>query len=405
MLTYQYKARDKIGKSVQGIMGADSENAVAVKLTQMGYLPITIHPKTAESPQLEKFLERFRKLKFSDLNMFTRQLFTLQKAGLPLLASLHALKDQTANSILKEIIEQISRDIEAGFTLSSALEKHPRVFNVLYVNMVRSGEVSGQLVDILQRLSILGEHEEKLRMQISAAMRYPIIVVVALIIGFMILITTVVPRFTELFSKFTTPLPLPTRILIGINYAVSHFWWLLLMVIVGGVFLFQRWVSTKEGASWRDAAILKVPVFGPLILKLILSRFCRITATLMRSGVPILQILELVAQSVENIVVAKTIDNIKLSVNEGKGMLEPMKMSGIFPPIVLQMVSVGEETGKMDDLLYHVADYYDSQIDYTIQNLVSLIEPILILVLGTAVLFMAMGIFMPMWNMMQLFKK
>jgi len=401
---YQYKARDKFGRLVQGIMGADSEAAVADKLKQMGYIPVSVRTGTIDS-QINKFLDRFKRIQFSDLNMFTRQFFTLQKAGLPLLSSLHALEEEAGSKIFQDIIGQVMRDVEAGSALSSALEKHPKVFNGLYVNMIKSGEATGQLAEALNRLATLGEHEEIIRMRIKSAMRYPIIVVVAIILGFLALTTFVLPRFAKVYSQFTTDLPLPTQILLGINFTIRHLWWLLIIAIAGLIFLGNKLINSKEGRFFWDNLTLKMPIFGPLVLKLIMSRFSRIIGTLMHSGVPILQILDLVSESVGNLVVARTMENIKSSVNEGKGMLEPMKVSGLFPPVVIQMVSVGEETGKLDELLLHVSDYYDSQIDYTINNLVSLVEPILIFILGCAVLFMALGVFLPMWNLISLFKK
>ena len=385
-------------------MDGDSEKAIAVKLDHMGYIPISIHPDKGES-KINKILSRFEVVRFSDLNMFTRQFYTLQKAGLPLLASLNALREQSTNRILKNVIEQLRRDVEAGTNLSGALERHPAIFNTLYVNMIKSGEVSGRLAEILERLATLGEHEEKIRLKINAAMRYPLMVVVTLTIGFLILITFVIPRFTEIYNKFTTALPLPTQILIGVHYTMVHFWWLIILTIVAVISLLKFIIRTPAGRFWWDGLKLKVPVLGPLFLKLTMSRFSRITATLMMSGISILEILDLVGDGVGNGVIRRTILDVKNSVNEGKGMSEPMKMSGMFPPVVVQMVAVGEETGKLDELLLHISDYYDSQIDYTVQNLISLIEPMLIFVLAIAVLIMALGIFMPMWNMMQLFKK
>lgn len=407
MTTYQYKARDKFGKAVQGVMEADSEQAVSVKLGQMGHIPITIKPGKGLQGELQinKIFERFKRVKFTELNMFTRQLFTLQNAGLPLLSSLMALKEQTINPIFKEAIEQTARDIEGGLSLSAALAKHPGIFNALYVNMVKSGEVSGRLGEILERLATLGEHEEKILLRIKAATRYPMIVVTTIVTAFLGLVTLIIPRFAKLYAQFETALPLPTQILLGIHYTITRLWWLVILLGVALVFLFRKLISNQEGLSWWDGLKLKVPIFGPLTLKLSMSRFCRITGTLMRSGVPILQILELVSESAGNKVISTAIDRIQASVNEGKGMLVPMKMSGLFPPLVIQMVAVGEETGKVDELLLHVSDYYDSQIDYTINNLVALIEPILIFALGIMVLFLALGIFMPMWNMMSLFRK
>jgi MSHA biogenesis protein MshG len=404
MPNYQYKARDKFGKPLSGVMLADDESAVAVKLNQLGYIPILII-ETKQSSKIIKFLGARVRVKFTDLNMFTRQLATLQKAGLPILLALSALREQTENKIFKEVISQINRDIESGLSLSGALEKYPLIFDSLYINMVASGEASGRLDQVLERLATLREHDETIRLRIKSATRYPLIVVIAIVIGFIVLTTLVVPRYAKIYAQYTTALPLPTQILLGINYAVTKLWWLL--IIVGGAtyFFFKRYLDTQLGRLTWDSLKLKVPVFGALFLKLSISRFTRITGTLMRSGIPILKILDISSGSTGNVVVSKAIQSIKNNVAEGKGMSEPMKISGLFPPIVTQMVAVGEETGKLDELLIHVSNYYDEQVDYTINNLTSLIEPILIFVLGLGVLFMALGIFLPMWNLMSIFKK
>ncbi|MFA5089078.1 MAG: type II secretion system F family protein [Candidatus Omnitrophota bacterium] len=400
---YQYKARDKFGEPIQGVMEADSESAVAARLKQTGYIPISVTPAKGESVFYRNF-RLWQRIGFSDVNMFTRQLYTLQKAGVPLLGSLTALTEQTTNRNFKKVIQQVARDIETGSSFAVALERHPRVFNPLYINMIKSGEVSGRLAEVLERLASLGEHEEIIGLRIQAAFRYPLFVVISIVFGFLILTTFVMPRFAKVYSHFATALPLPTQILLGIHDVMIRFWWLLILGMILLAFLFQKFIQTKRGRFWWDAFKLKIPVLGPLLNKLIMSRFSRITGTLMCSGVPILQILELASDSVGNVVIARTIDNIKISVNEGRGMLEPMKLSGIFPPAVTQMVAVGEETGKIDELLIFVSEYYDAQIDHTINNLVSLVEPILIFILANVVLFMALGIFLPMWNLINLFK-
>jgi len=404
MPNYQYKSRDKFSKEARGVMEADDENAVAQRLIQMGFTPVSI-TEVKQTSRAFKFSDSGIRVKFSELNMFTRQLATLQKAGLPILLSLSALREQAQNKVFKEVISQIIRDIESGSNLSGALEKYPKIFNSLYLNMVASGEASGRLDDVLDRLATLSEHDETIRLRIKSSTRYPIIVVVAMIIGFVVLTVLVVPRYAKIYEQYTKALPLPTQVLLGINYAVTKLWWLLIIIGIAGRFLFKRYINTKIGRFSWDSFKLKVPVFGPLLLKLSISRFTRITGTLMRSGIPILKILDIASGSTGNEVVSKAITNIRNNVMEGKGIAEPMKVSGLFPPIVTQMVSVGENTGKLDDLLIHVSNYYDEQVDYTINNLTSLIEPILIFVLGLGVLFMALGIFLPMWNLMSIFKK
>ena len=385
-------------------MEAEDENAVAQRLIQLGFTPVSITQVKAAGRAV-KFLGAGIRIKFSELNMFTRQLATLQRAGLPILLSLSALREQAQNKVFKEAISQIIRDIESGASLSAALEKYPQIFNTLYINMVASGEASGRLDEVLERLATLSGHDETIRLRIKSATRYPIIVVFAMIAGFVVLTTLVVPRYAKIYEQYTTALPLPTQILLGINYAVTKLWWLLIIIGSAAYLLFKQYINTKIGRLTFDNLKLKIPVFGPLILKLSISRFTRITGTLMHSGIPILKILDISAGSTGNKIVSKAIINIKSNVSEGKGMSEPMKISGLFPPIVTQMVAVGEETGKLDDLLIHVSNYYDEQVDYTINNLTSLIEPILIFVLGLGVLFMALGIFLPMWNLMSIFKK
>lgn len=402
MNTYQYKARDRFGKAINGTIEAASEELVALKLKEAGYAPVSIK-KAPEKGTVIKLFDKFKGVGLSEVNMFSRQFFSLQRAGLPILSSLDGLRDQAENKIFKEAIGQIGRDIEGGMDLSSALARYPKIFNEIYVSMVKIGETAGILDDTLERLAVLGENEERIRSQIKSATRYPVIVVCAIAIGFIILTTLVVPRFARLYSHFTTALPIPTQILIWINYAITKFWWLTTIILSILSFGFYRFINTERGRRWWDNLKLKVPVFGPLILKLNMSRFARVTGILMKSGVPILRILELASSGAGNVIISRTLDNIRISVSEGKGMVEPMKFSGMFPPVVTQMVSVGEETGKIDELLMYVADYYDAQANYTIGNLTTLIEPILIVILGSGVLLMALGIFLPMWNMMRFF--
>lgn len=403
---FQYKARDKFNKPVDGVLSASSIDLVAIKLKSEGFVPISIIPQKEEvSEEKVQSSSVSIKVPYSELNAFTRQCYTLQKAGIPILSAMRTVKEQTKNDFFKKVITRIISDIESGLSFSDALSKYPQIFSKMYVNMVKIGEASGRLDDTLERLSLMGEHDERIRMRIKSATRYPIIVVGALMVGFLVLTTFIVPRFEKLFAQYSVALPLPTQILIAANFMVRKLWWLVILFGLAVYFIFKRIIQTEEGHFYWDAIKLKVPVFGPLVLKLILSRFMRITSILLSSGVPILTVLSLASEGSGNRVVSRVIDNIRASVNEGKGMLAPIKESGIFPPVVIQMVSVGEDTGKLTELLAHVADYYDEQVDYMINNLVSLIEPILIFVLGCGVLLMALGIFLPMWNLMSLFQK
>lgn len=402
MPNFKYKARDKFAKLVTGTIGAQAREDAAKKLKEMGYIPVSV-AKVSEIGA-DRILEKFKKVKLKEIGMFTRQLYSLLKAGVPLLSSLQAIALQIKNSYFKLVIEEIGRDIKGGLSFSEALVKHSSVFDSVYVNMVKSAEAGGKIVDILERLTELIEQDIETRARIKAATRYPMIAFFTLCLGFLIVVAFVIPRFASLYGRFDAILPLPTRILININLVVTKFWHLFILGVGGVIFLFIRFINSKIGRPLWDNLKLNIFVFGPLLSMLIMSRFTRITAILLKSGVPILEILGLVKNTSGNIIIARAIENIRASVNQGKGMSEPMKVSSLFPPIVIQMVSIGEQTGKVDELLLSVADYYDRESGYMIKNLTTYIEPILIFVLAGMVLIMALGIFMPMWNLIRVFK-
>lgn len=405
MPNFKYTARDKQAKQWTGTIEADSKDEAVEQLKEKGYTPVFIEEDSAGFSFGLGFLLRFRRVKPEDLIMFTRQLVTLQTAGLPLLASLQAIKEQTESKVLKTAITYIIFDVESGSSFSDALAKHPNIFNELYVNMVKAGEASGTLDNILERLAVLGEYQMQTRAKIRSATMYPLIVIVTLIIAFLVVVTFVLPRFADLFSRFNVALPVPTRILLAINSFVRDFWYLLLVVVIGAAFSFSRYINTKHGRFVWDAFKLKIPIFGPLILKITMSRFARTAGALIESGLPMLQVLEMSSKTAGNAILSKALEDVRRSVNEGKSMNEPMKANKLFPPIVTQMVAVGENTGKLDQLLMHISNYYDSQVDYALKNLTSAIEPILIFCLGSMVLVMALAIFLPMWNMMQVFRR
>ncbi|MCM8779823.1 MAG: type II secretion system F family protein [Candidatus Omnitrophica bacterium] len=400
---YNYKARDKFGKLISASTGAPSEAAAVAQLKQSGYIVVSLEEaKEKKGPAKFYF---FKKVKTAELNMLTRLFYTLQKAGLPIIEALAGIAEQLPSKILKGAVVNIVKDVESGASLSVAFGKYPRIFNELYINMLKAGEVAGTLDDNLERLAILGENEEKTNMRIKSATRYPIIVVATMSLAFIFLTNFIMPRFAALYAQFNVALPLPTRMLLALNVITTKYWWVALVIVMLLLLVFKKFVSTKIGRFWWDGLKLKVPIFGPLVLKLSMARFARVTGVLMKSGIPILSILDLSRDSAGNAVIARTIMDIRKSVNEGKGMTEPMKQSGMFPPVVIQMVAAGEEVGKIDELLLHVADYYDQQVDFIINNLVTLIEPILIFALGCAVLLLALAIFLPIWNMASLFRR
>ncbi|MFQ5456221.1 MAG: type II secretion system F family protein [Nitrospirota bacterium] len=402
MSLYRYKARDKYGSLFTGTIETIGKDAVAAQLDSLGFIPVIIKE---ESPwAFEKVLSKFQSISLQDKIIFSRQLSTLINAGIPFISSLDALCEQTENKRLKEIIHQLRSDVEGGSSFSEALEKHPDIFNELYVNMVRAGEIGGVLDEILERLAKLAEHEMETRARIKTATRYPKIVVFALIAAFIALVTLVVPKFAAIYAGFDVQLPLPTRILIGINNIVRNYWHISIVVIALVVYGTKRYIKTEQGRLQWDRLKLKIPVFGTLFLKISLSRFTRLFGTLIRSGLPILETLEITSTSAGNVVISRIINNIRDSVREGKGLVEPMKVSKTFPPIVVQMIAIGEESGKMEEMLTKVSEYYDRDVEYAIKNLSTSIEPILLFCVGIMVLFLALAIFMPWWNLISVFK-
>ena len=402
MPNFQYKARDKFAKLVSGTTIAEGEKEAVKKLQEAGYVVVSI--SRAVEFDAQSILKKFKRVRIEELNGFTRQLYSMLKAGLPLVSCLEAIAGQSGNRYFKNIIEEIVRDVRGGLSFSAALKKHSLIFDDIYVNMVKAAESSGMMIDILGRLAELIEQEIDTSSRIKAATRYPMIAFMVLCLGFLIVVTFVIPRFAIIYGQFNTLLPLPTRILIAVSVAMRKFWYLFIAGLGITVFAFIRFINSKNGRAVWDNFKLNVPVLGPLVTMLVMSRFARVTAILMKSGVPILEVLDLVAGASGNIIISRAIDNIKASVNQGKGMSEPMRLSSLFPQAVIQMVAAGEQTGRIDELLGSVADYYDKESGYMIKNLTTYIEPILIFILGVMVLIMALAIFLPMWNLIRLFR-
>lgn len=406
MANFKYKIRDKHGRASTGTIEGESREAVASHFRTMGYTP-TLIQEVRVSASLKKynpFGRFFHRVNLEELIVFTRQLMTLQRAGVPILTSLDSIREQSSNAYFKKVIEEIGHDIEAGKGLSESLSKFGNVFSEIYINMLRAGEAAGILDDVLDRLATLLEHEQDLSMKVKQATRYPLLVVITISIAFPLAIMFIIPKFSALFARFDTQLPLATRILLNLNYILVHYWPLVIIGLGILIFAFKYFINSPLGRPLWDNIKIKVPIFGSLILKISMSRFSRMTSTLSASGIPIITTLEIVKGAVGNRIIANSIDNIIEGVGEGKGMAQPMKASGLFPGIVLQMVKIGEETGKMDELLLRVSDYYDAQVSYTVKNLTVLIEPILIFIMGIMVLILALAIFMPMWNLISLFR-
>jgi type II secretory pathway component PulF len=385
-------------------MESRGREAVADQLSGQGFIPVYIEERKQPIPG-SGFLSVFSRVTPQDLIVFSRQLATLVSAGIPFLQSLSTLEMQTENPRLQKSIGEIRKEVEGGASFSEALSRHPAIFNKLYVSMIRAGETAGVLDDILDRLALLAEHEAETRARVKAAVRYPLIVVVAISLAFVFLVSFVIPKFATIFERFKTELPLPTRILIGINYVVQHYWYFLVPCIALLLWGLIRYAGTTQGRWHWDRLKLKLPVFGILFQKIALSRFARIFAAMQKSGISMMLTLEIAGEVAGNVVLARVVDEMRENLNQGKTLLGPMQTSGLFPPLVIQMVAVGEETGQLDTMLNKVSDYYDMDVEYTLRNLSTMIEPILLLFIGGMVLLLALGIFMPMWNLLSLFKK
>jgi len=382
-------------------MEAVSNGAVAQRLSESGYFPISIK-KASSRPEL---VVPFQRINPEAMIFFTRQLATLLKVGIPLLSGFDTLVKQTKNKRLRTITLAISRDIEAGSSFSDALAKHPRTFSEVYLNTVRAGETGGFLVEALERLADLAEHEAETVAKIKAATRYPIFVVVAIFLAIGIITTFVVPKFAILYSTFKAPLPLPTRIVLRISLFIQKNWPFILGGALASLGALRLYIRTPGGRLQWDALKLKVPILGPLVLKLTMSRFAHVLGVLVRTGIPILKSLEIVSRAVGNRVVDMAINDIALEVEEGKTLAEPMSKNPIFPPLVVQMVAVGEKTGEMDSLLQRISEHYDMEADYTIKNLATALEPVLLVFVGGMVFFLALSVFLPMWDMVRLVRR
>ncbi|TSA10259.1 MAG: type II secretion system F family protein [Deltaproteobacteria bacterium] len=400
MPNFRYRARDKNGEAVTGMMEGPSREMVANRLGELGLIPVQFREEKPKSyGSAVKFFQKMEKVRAADMVLFNRQLATLIHAGIPITASLTTLSEQTRSKKLSRVLKDVVRWVEGGSSLSDALSRYPEVFSALYVNIVKAGEAGGVLDEVLERLASLTEKEAETRAKMKAAMRYPKIVIVAICVAFSIVMGFVIPRFAGMFRAAKAPLPLPTRILLAVNDFLHQYWYLGLVVIAGLVIGFKLVVRTEKGKALWDSFKLKVPIFGSLVSKIILSRFARMVGVLNRSGVPILTNLGLVAELLNNAVFSRVVIDLRKGVEQGKSLAEPMRSSAIFTPMIVHMVTVGEESGSLDEMLFKVSDYYDAEVDDTLKNLSTLIEPLLIVLIGGMVLALALGVFLPMWDM------
>jgi type IV pilus assembly protein PilC len=396
--TYTYKARDRGGNILAGTVTADNEALVLQKLREQGYTPLEVG-KQKKGMNIELTA---KKVKLKELAVFSRQFATMVNSGLPILRALSILADQTENPELARVLGVIRTDVEQGASLSGAMVKHPKVFNNLFVAMVKSGETGGSLDNVLLRLADMIENEVKLRGKIKSAMTYPVAVVALVVLIMSAMLLFVVPQFQTIYASLGGSLPLPTRVLLFASNIFKKYWYIVLIGVFIFRFFFRRWKKTDKGRESVDRMKLKVPVFGVIFQKVALSRFASTAAMLLRSGVPILQALEIVAETVNNRVVSNAIEDVQVSVREGESMAKPLAKHAVFPPMVVQMLAVGEETGQVDTMLEKVAQFYDAEVEASVDALTSLIEPLLIAVIGGCVGAAVIALYMPMFNIIKL---
>jgi type II secretory pathway component PulF len=407
MANFSYEAINENGLNVKGTVEADSVETAENLLSSKGYIPTRVAAASGAAPSgslFAKIKESLSAVKIGDLILFTKQFRSMMQAGVPILRLLQVLENQTENKILKGVVTWMSQDIKAGLTLYESMKRHPAVFSPLYLSMIRAGEISGTVPDILARLIDIIEHEAKIKSDIKSALQYPFIVLIALGIAFFVLLTFVIPKFVSIFAKAGLTLPLPTKIAMLMYQALINYWYLLIGGTVGGIIALHFYLKTPAGRYTKDMLILKLPLFGPLFQKAAMSRFASIFTILQASGVPVIQAMEILSGTIGNAAISREFDKVRERIQEGQGIAGPLGAAKYFTPMVVDMVAIGEESGNMEDMLRQVSIHYDDEVGYTVKRLSDMIGPILIVGLAAVVGFFAMAIFLPMWDLTKMVK-
>jgi general secretion pathway protein F len=399
MPVFEYKALTAGGKAVQGLREADSPKTLRTNLRREGvFLTEVLGEAQVKKQQAREVSVRrwvLGRVGARDLAVATRQLAVLAHAGIPLVESLTALVDQVEHERLKRVLSDVKQRVNEGSSLADALAAHPKVFTTLYVNMIRAGESSGALEVVLVRLAEFTESQARLRSKIAGTMAYPIAMMVigTLIMG--VLFTVVIPRITQIFANTSAVLPWYTVVTIGVSSFAARWWWALVLALVLAVWLFARWRNTTAGRARWDRFKLRAPIFGPIVRQIAIGRFARTLSTLLRSGVPLLTALDIVKNILGNVRLAEVVDQARDAIREGESIAAPLKRSGEFPPLVHHMVAIGERSGALEEMLGNVADAYEDQVETTIAALTSLLEPVMIVMMGAVVAFIVFSVLMP----------
>ena len=403
MSLYRFTGRDAQGGKIIGSREAGSADSLASELLAERITPLTIEEQAQASDsdvfaQLKESLRR-KHVDLEELIIFCRQMYSLSKAGVPIIRAIGGLAESSRNLYLREVLQAVRSDLEGGQGMAVALNAHPKVFNTLFVSMISVGENTGQLDQAFRQLSVYLELERETRKRIKQATRYPLFVLSAMAVALVVINLFVIPAFSKVFAQFKADLPWATQILIGTSQFFQDFWWLLALLFGGSLFGFFKWIETDAGALKWDQIKLRLPIVGGIFERIALARFTRTFAMMYRAGVPLLQTLSINSASVGNRYIGQAILAMREGIERGEALTRTASASGLFTPLVLQMMAVGEETGALDDLFVEVADFYEQEVDYDLKQLADAIEPILIVAMGIMVLVLALGVFLPMWEL------
>lgn len=397
MPLYAYRARDMGGNLVTGTLEVDSKSQCIDILKQRNYYIIDIQEEIVKQDILD--FSSFKKVKVKDIAVFCRQFATLINAGIPIVTSLATMREQVENKRLKNALREVYEEVQKGRTLSDAMKRHSDVFPMLLYNMVEVGEVSGTLDKVMNEMAEHYEKENELNQKIKSALTYPVIVSIVAILVVIFLLTNVLPIFVGMFENAEVELPLPTRILIAISSFISQYWYFYIGVILVITYSISSFLKTPQGRCIYDRMLLNMPIFGPLNKKILISRFTRTLGTLISAGVPLMKAMEVVEKVVGNTVVAEGLKKAQDDIKKGLPLSEPLKRIGIFPPMVIQMISVGESSGSLDSILNKAADFYDGEVDTAVSQMTTLLEPLIIVMLATVVGFIVISIVMPLFEL------
>ena len=402
MPTFQYTGRDNQGQAVDGNVEANSVDAVATQLLNTGITPLNItqaEKEQKESGSLNFDFNKNKKPALDDLVLFSRQMYTLMHAGVPIIRSITGLADTTRNQVLQKTLQAVRREIEGGHELSTALAQHPDIFSHLFISMVQVGENTGNLDEVFLQISGYLDKEKNTRDQIKAAIRYPTFVIIAITIAMFIINMWVIPTFAKVFAGFGAELPLATRILLSISEFTVNYWYFIVAVLMLIFFSFRHYIKTEKGHWQWDRFITRIPIIGSIVLRATLARFARSFSMSLSAGVPLVTGLTLVSRAVDNVYIGGHIAGMRNGIERGDTLTRTAAATEMFTPLIIQMLAVGEETGNVDEMLEEVADFYDREVDYDVKNLTSAIEPVLIVFIGAMVLVLALGVFLPMWDL------